>query len=98
MNTAEDSAVAIRHTVYYIGRVQGVGFRYTVEAVSTKFAVTGLVRNLRDGRVELVAEGAAEELARFRSAVRQAMHRNIDDIESSESPATGEFSTFSIAF
>ena len=43
--------------VYYQGRVQGVGFRYAVRSLARRFAVDGFVRNLSDGRVELVAEG-----------------------------------------
>jgi acylphosphatase len=55
--------------VFYSGQVQGVGFRYTVRTVAQGFEVTGLVRNLLDGRVELVAEGAREELEAFRQAI-----------------------------
>src|SRR5438552_1157467 len=49
----------------YSGRVQGVGFRYTVKTAASGFEVTGLVRNLRDGRVELMAEGLRDELEAF---------------------------------
>jgi acylphosphatase len=49
-----------------------VGFRYTVKSVSTGFDVMGTVRNLTDGRVELVAEGAKTELAAFLEAIREA--------------------------
>ena len=52
--------------------MQGVGFRYTAKTVATGFDVTGVVRNLPDGRVELVAEGAPEELETFRGAIRGA--------------------------
>ncbi|HET7624435.1 MAG TPA: acylphosphatase [Verrucomicrobiae bacterium] len=58
--------------IFYSGRVQGVGFRYTVKSVAAGFEVTGTVRNLADGRVELVAEGQREELEAFRSAIRDA--------------------------
>jgi acylphosphatase len=58
--------------VFYSGNVQGVGFRYTVKSVATGFEVTGLVRNLRDGRVHLIAEGARPELESFRQAIREA--------------------------
>jgi len=57
-------------TVTYSGRVQGVGFRYTCKRVAAGFTVTGVVRNLPDGRVELLAEGLREELEAFRSAIR----------------------------
>lgn len=58
--------------VLYSGHVQGVGFRYTARTVASGFDVTGTVRNLPDGRVELVAEGARDELNAFRQAVRDA--------------------------
>ena len=45
--------------MYFSGHVQGVGFRYTTRSVASRFAVTGYVRNLPDGRVELVAEGGS---------------------------------------
>lgn len=58
--------------VFYSGQVQGVGFRYTVKSVARGFEVAGIVRNLPDGRVELVAEGAKEELEQFRQAIRES--------------------------
>ena len=58
--------------IFYSGCVQGVGFRYTAKTVATGFEVTGLVRNLPDGRVELIAEGARAELESFRDAIRGA--------------------------
>jgi acylphosphatase len=58
--------------VYYSGCVQGVGFRYTAKTVAAGFDVTGVVRNLEDGRVEMIAEGAQEELEAFRGAIRGA--------------------------
>jgi acylphosphatase len=54
-----------RVTVFYSGRVQGVGFRATVRYVACGYDVTGMVRNLPDGRVELIAEGARTELKAF---------------------------------
>jgi acylphosphatase len=54
-----------RVTVFYSGRVQGVGFRATVRHVARGYDVTGTARNLPDGRVELIAEGAKAELAAF---------------------------------
>jgi acylphosphatase len=58
--------------VFYSGSVQGVGFRYTTKSVATGFEVTGAVRNLPDGRVELIAEGERGELEAFRDAIRGA--------------------------
>jgi len=59
-------------TVFYSGKVQGVGFRYNAKSVATGFEVTGTVRNLLDGRVELIAEGKRTELDEFRVAVRDS--------------------------
>jgi acylphosphatase len=61
-----------RMQVLYSGAVQGVGFRYSVKSVVNGFEVTGTVRNLADGRVELVAEGAKDELDAFRKAIRES--------------------------
>ena len=71
---SHDAANALRRrmTVLYSGHVQGVGFRYTAKTVATGFEVTGTVRNLSDGRVELIAEGSREELEAFRAEVREA--------------------------
>ena len=59
-------------SVFYSGSVQGVGFRYTAKSVASGFEVTGTVRNLRDGGVELIAEGERGELEAFRGAIRDA--------------------------
>jgi acylphosphatase len=59
--------------VFYSGRVQGVGFRYTALDLAQGHAVAGFVRNLPDRRVELVAEGEADEVERFLEAVRRQL-------------------------
>ena len=83
--------------IFYSGQVQGVGFRYTVKTVAAGFEATGTVRNLLDGRVELVAEGARAELAAFRQAIRDAgMEHFIRNEHVSWSEATGQFRGFEI--
>jgi len=61
-----------RLNVLYTGNVQGVGFRYTVKSVVLGFEVTGTIRNLPDGRVELTAEGERTELEAFEQAIRES--------------------------
>lgn len=51
--------------------MQGVGFRYFTEAAARREGLHGLVRNLRDGRVEVEAEGEAEAIERLERALRQ---------------------------
>jgi acylphosphatase len=58
--------------VFYEGNVQGVGFRWSVRNIAKGFDVTGSVRNLRDGRVELQATGDDEEVRAFLEAILQS--------------------------
>ena len=72
----------VRVHVHYSGRVQGVGFRYTVKSLVPGYDVLGIIRNLPDGRVELVAEGERAELEAFLQAIRDSgLRRNIRDEE-----------------
>ncbi len=79
----------IRQTVYFAGRVQGVGFRLTTANLAKDFAVAGTVRNLPDGRVELIVEGEAKVVAGFLEAVREAMSGNIAGETTTRSAGTG---------
>ena len=87
----------VRTEVVFSGEVQGVGFRFTASRIARRFDVTGFVRNLRDGRVELVAEGTPAELEAFIGAIASDMGRNIRDIQRVQRPATGKFAGFGIA-
>lgn len=58
--------------VFYEGRVQGVGFRYTVRRAASGFEVCGWVRNLPDGRVELQVTGEKAEVAAFLEEIRES--------------------------
>ncbi len=87
-----------RREVYYSGSVQGVGFRYTARALAKGFRVAGFVRNLPDGRVELVVEGAPEEIDRFLSAIYRQMGHYIRDVQQCTLPATSAFKGFEIRF
>ena len=83
--------------IFYSGHVQGVGFRYTAKTVAAGFDISGIVRNLSDGRVELIAEGAREELEAFRAAIRDAgLKHFIRDENVSWRTAQNEFCSFEI--
>ncbi|MBV8970079.1 MAG: acylphosphatase [Verrucomicrobia bacterium] len=69
--------------VLYEGRVQGVGFRFRVKEIAQGFDVVGTVQNLADGRVQLIAQGAPDELEAFldeilQSSLKPHIHRHID--------------------
>jgi len=86
-----------RMKIFYSGHVQGVGFRYTAKAAAAGFEIAGSVRNLPDGRVELTAEGAREELEAFREAIRGAgLAGFIRDENVAWSEAQNEFRGFEI--
>lgn len=83
--------------IFYSGHVQGVGFRFTVKTVATGYEVAGVVRNLPDGRVELVAEGERNELEAFRAAIPDAgLAACIRHEDASWTEARGEFRGFEI--
>jgi acylphosphatase len=86
-----------RLRVLYSGHVQGVGFRYSVKSLAPGFEITGTIRNLPDGRVELVAEGMKEELKAFQQAIRDSgLGGLITQEQESWSEASNEFRGFAI--
>ncbi len=85
-----------RKMVYFSGRVQGVGFRYTTRNIAMRYNVQGFVRNLPDGRVELVIEGPSDETDNVLEDLRRKMSGFIHKVEAVAAPATGEFEQFYI--
>ena len=85
-----------RRQVFYTGHVQGVGVRYTVRQLAAGFQVSGFVRNLADGRVEVVAEGSPAELDRFMAAIAERMANYIRNAAVDARAGTGEFDEFEI--
>lgn len=75
-----------RIRVLYRGRVQGVGFRATAESLARNHPVTGFVRNLHDGSVELVAEGDSQDIDGFLLAIDRALGRLIAEGEVTDLP------------
>ena len=88
-----------RLIAYFSGQVQGVGFRYTVASLARgRTTVSGTVRNLPDGRVELIAEGPMDDLRAFLEEIRADMEGYVRSVDTRYVPATGEFNGFRIAF
>jgi acylphosphatase len=79
------------------GRVQGVGFRYFVEARAAAEGVHGWVRNLPDGRVEGTIEGDRDAVDRVEAALsRGPAGAEVDDVAIEEIPPSGRATGFSI--
>ena len=72
--------------IYYSGRVQGVGFRATVAEIARGYPVVGWVRNLPDGRVQVLVEGSDAAVEEFLATIRQrwAGHIRGEHIEQRE--------------
>ncbi|WP_438482832.1 acylphosphatase [Oleiharenicola lentus] len=83
-------------TVFFTGRVQGVGFRYQTLQVAKEFDVSGYVQNLADGRVQLEAEGAWNEVRDFVEAVKERMIGYIRKVEQTEGKRAPQFRGFSM--
>ena len=84
--------------VYYSGNVQGVGFRYTTRSIARGFAVTGFVKNLSDGRVQVVVEGEPAEVQAFLNNVQGEMRQWIHQTQETVLSATGRFPTFDVRY
>ena len=85
--------------VFFIGTVQGVGFRFTAERLARRFPITGFVKNLEDGRVEVTAEGEEASLVEFLTAIQESGMKNyIRDVEAHWTTADGSFRNFGIAY
>ncbi|MDB5349418.1 MAG: acyP [Planctomycetota bacterium] len=83
----------------YRGRVQGVGFRATTRRLATGFAVSGYVRNLPDGTVEVIASGEAGELDGFLDAIDREFAGKVRDRSISPIfPESVELSGFAIRY
>jgi acylphosphatase len=79
------------------GRVTGVGFRYFTQDVARREGLTGVVRNLPDGRVEAIAEGDEASLTRLEVALRRGpSHARVEQVEVDVLPVTGSYLSFSV--
>jgi acylphosphatase len=87
-----------RREVHYSGWVQGVGFRYTAQRIARQHGVVGFVRNLPDGRVQLVAEGTPRQLDACLGQLAESMSNYIQAAETETAESTGEWSGFDLRF
>ena len=83
-------------TVFFSGRVQGVGFRYQTLQVAKEFEISGWVANLPDGRVQLEAEGRPDEVKGFVGAIQERMEGHIRKVEESGAVRPPQYLGFAI--
>lgn len=88
-----------RAHIYYSGRVQGVGFRHTAEAIAHKVGVFGFVKNLQDRRVEVVCEGSKEKIDLYLAEIQSSeLGKHIQKTDCSWEPPMGTFTDFTVEF
>ncbi len=83
--------------VFFSGRVQGVGFRYHTLQIAKEFEVSGYVRNLPDGRVQLEAEGDQREVRAFIAETGDRLSMFIRNTDKSENWRHPQFKGFTIS-
>jgi acylphosphatase len=92
-----ENAEKQRLHVYIHGRVQGVGFRHFTMRTAGELGVSGWVRNLRDGRVEIAAEGKTGRLEKLLRAVKRGpASANVREVEEEWGKEQGEFHGFTV--
>src|SRR5262245_45464110 len=87
---------AAARMVFYSGKVQGVGFRATAAEIARDYPVTGWVKNLDDGRVQLLVEGPADAVEKFLKAIRERWKDNIEKEKGEKQEPTGKYKKFEV--
>lgn len=90
------SSNIIHETVHFSGRVQGVGFRYSVLQVAKEYDVCGFVQNLTDGRVLVEVSGEGAEISEFVKAIEERMEGYVRQVERATPRNPADFVGFTI--
>lgn len=95
----ENGAEMARLQAFVSGAVQGVGFRYFTLAAANELGVTGWVRNLYDGSVQVVAEGSRKALEKLLLSLNKGPRSGrVDEVRDSWFPYQGDFDRFEVRF
>ena len=84
--------------IIFSGRVQGVGFRFTAHRIAMRYELTGFVRNLRDGTVEMVAEGPQEDVTGCIEDIRESFTGYVREVQINDSAGEKDYYDFRITF
>lgn len=86
-----------RHIIF-IGRVQGVGFRFTAHRMANRHQLNGFVRNLSNGSVEMLAQGAAEDIDDCIEDIKEYYPGHIREMNVEDVPPNPQYTDFKITF
>ena len=84
--------------IIFTGRVQGVGFRFTALDIANRCNLTGFVRNLPDGTVEMLAQGSANDINDCIQRIKEAFAGYIREVKIEEIPVNPQYKDFKITF
>ncbi len=84
--------------IIFSGRVQGVGFRFTAQRIALAFQLTGYVKNLPDGSVEMFAQGNPKDIADALRDIGESFGGCIRDTNIQDQPTNPNLQSFNITF
>lgn len=84
--------------VFFSGRVQGVGFRFTARRIAGRYELAGFVRNLPDGTVEMFVQGGADDVARCLGDIGESFAGYVRGAKIEDASPDARYDGFSIAF
>jgi acylphosphatase len=84
--------------IVFAGRVQGVGFRFTALDIANRYGLTGQVRNLPDGTVEMIAQGPSENVADCIRDIKESFGAYIRETKIKEITPNPQYKAFKITF
>ncbi len=90
------STDTLHEKVHFSGRVQGVGFRYSVLQVAKEYDVCGFVQNLTDGRVLVEVSGEGGDITDFVKAIEERMEGYVRQVERAISSSSANYVGFTI--
>ena len=92
----KDKCMIVRKHMLISGDVQGVGFRYRARYAASEYGLTGYVRNLYNGKVELEVQGERNLISRFLGSIDAGSFIHIDDIETKNMEVDPEERSFRV--
>ena len=84
--------------IIFKGRVQGIGFRFTSLNIANRYHLTGLVRNLLDGTVEMIAQGEPDDVIKCIRGIEKAFEGYITETNVTEISVNARYKDFKITF
>ena len=84
--------------IIFTGRVQGVGFRFTTHRIAMRYDLTGFVKNLPDGSVEMVAQGTESEISASLADIQEMFAGYLVNTKVTDTPLNTTYNKFIIAF